>query len=117
MGSWTKHISNITARAGHKLGALRKVANKLNVVGRAAVYKAQVRSVMEYSWLCWMRASSTTLKVLDSIQSKALSKALVDLNIPSLHHKCRRVAATPVQNAHLLKSTKSEADAASALCS
>ena len=33
--TWTKHICNIRARAGLKLGALRKIANKLNVVGRA----------------------------------------------------------------------------------
>ena len=55
--TWAKNISNITARAGQKLGALRKVANKLKTKGRVTVYKAQVRSVMEYASLCWMSAS------------------------------------------------------------
>ena len=47
--TWTKHISNVSSRAGQKLGALRRVANKLDVRCRATVYKAQVRSVMEYA--------------------------------------------------------------------
>jgi hypothetical protein len=38
--NWTKHTSNITARAGQKLGALRRVGSKLDAIGRAAVYKA-----------------------------------------------------------------------------
>ena len=100
--TWTKHISNIAARAGQKLGALRRVANKLDAKGRATVYKAQVRSVMEYASLCWMSASTTSLKLLDSIQSKALriigvneQQARLELNIPSLLHR-RQVAATAV---------------------
>ena len=69
---WTKHFSNIDARAGQKLGALSKVAHKLTREGRATVYKAQVRCVMECASLCWMSPSSSTMKLLDSIQSKAL---------------------------------------------
>ena len=68
--SWSKHISSIASRAGQKLGALRKVANKLDIRGRWAVYKAQVRSIMEYACLCWISASSTTLSQLDNIQRK-----------------------------------------------
>ena len=44
-------------RAGQTLGALRKVAHKLTREERVTVYKARVRSVMEYSSLCWMSAS------------------------------------------------------------
>ncbi|XP_072020331.1 uncharacterized protein [Amphiura filiformis] len=100
--TWAKHISNTVARAGQKLEALRRVANKLDVKGKATVYKAQVCSFMEYASLCWMSASTTTLKLLDSIQSKALriigvdeQQARIDLNIPSLHHR-RQVAAASV---------------------
>ncbi|KAI8489530.1 hypothetical protein Bbelb_326970, partial [Branchiostoma belcheri] len=39
--TWAKHISNIGARAGQKLGAMRRVAQKLDTKGRATVYKAQ----------------------------------------------------------------------------
>ena len=97
--TWKKHISNVSSRAGQKLGALRRVANKLDVRGRATVYKAQVRSVMEYASLSWMSASATTLSLLDSIQRKALriigiceETARTELNITSLHQR-RKVAA------------------------
>ena len=59
--TWTKHVSNTASRAGQKLGALRRVANKLDRRGRAIVYKAQVRNVMEYASLSWISASPTTL--------------------------------------------------------
>ena len=65
-------------RAGQKLGALRKVANKLNRYCRATVYKAKVHSVMEYASLCWMNDSPTTLSQLDNIQKKALKIIGVD---------------------------------------
>ena len=100
--TWSKHLSTISTRAGQKLGALRKVANKLDAVGRATVYKSQVRSVMEYASLSWMNASPTNLCQLDNIQKKALKvigvdevTALSQLSITSLHHR-RQVAAATV---------------------
>ena len=70
--TWSKHISAVSTRAGQKLGALRKVANKLTALGRSTVYKSQVRSVMEYASLGWSSASPTILSQLDNIQRKAL---------------------------------------------
>ena len=100
--TWSKHLSAISTRAGQKLGALRKVANKLDAEGRATVYKSQVRSVMEYASLSWMNASPTHLSQLDNIQKKALkiigvdeATALSRLNISSLLHR-RQVAAVTV---------------------
>ena len=96
--TWAKHISNISSRAGQRLGALRRVASKRDVRDRATVYKAQVRSVMEYASLSWMSASPTTLGLLDLIQRKALRiigtsevEARTKLNITSLHQR-RQVA-------------------------
>ena len=40
--TWT-NISNVSSRAGQKLGALRRVSNKLDVRGRATVYKLRLR--------------------------------------------------------------------------
>lgn len=98
--SWSKHLPNISIRAGQKLGALRRVASKLNTESRATIYKAHVRSVMEYASLSWMSAPPTHLCLLDNIQKKALKiigvdqdTALSQLTIPSLHHR-RQVAAT-----------------------
>ncbi|KAI8485838.1 hypothetical protein Bbelb_363900 [Branchiostoma belcheri] len=97
--SWTKLTLNTAARAGQKLGAMRRVAHKLTPSGRAAVYKAQARSVMEYASLCWMSAPATSLGLLDSVQRRALKiigtneqEARLTLNIPSLQHR-RQVAA------------------------
>ena len=41
--TWAKHISNISYRSGKRLGALRRVANKLDVRGKATVYKLKLR--------------------------------------------------------------------------
>jgi len=53
---WSRHICNISKNAGQRLGALRKIANKLDTAGRATVYKAQICSIMEYACLSWMSA-------------------------------------------------------------
>ena len=105
--TWKKHVCNIASRAGQKLGALRRVANKLDKTGRATVYKAQVRSVMEYASLSWMSASPTTLGLLDSIQRKALRVIGVDeeearskLNITTLHQRRQVAAATVLYKMH-----------------
>ncbi len=107
--TWTKHISNISSRAGQRLGALRRVANKVDTRGRATVYKSQVRSVMEYASLSWMSASQTTLGLLDSIQKKALriigtteEEARSELNIPSVHQRRQVAAATVLYKMHTI---------------
>ena len=76
----SRHISVIstTTKAGQRLGALRKIDNKLDTVGRATVYKTQIRSIVEYASLSWMIASPTVLNQLDSIQQKALRIIGVD---------------------------------------
>ena len=100
--TWTSHLSNVCRRAGQRLGALRRLANKLDAKGRANIYKTQVRSIMEYSCLAWMNASQTTLSQLDIIQRKALKIIGVDEDcalqqyaISKLSHR-RTVAATTV---------------------
>ena len=100
--TWTTHLSNICKRAGQRLGALRKLANKLDAKGRANIFKTQVRSIMEYSCLAWMNAAQTTLRQLDAIQKKALKIIGVDEDlalqqhaISKLSHR-REVAATTV---------------------
>ena len=97
---WIKHVSNTASRVVQKLGALRRVANKMD--RRAIVYKAQVQSVMEYASLSWMSASPTTIALLDSIQKNTLwvigldvDEARVERNISSIHQR-RQVAAVAV---------------------
>ena len=100
--TWNKHISNISARAGQGICTLRRITPNLAVSGRASAYKAQIRSVMEYAFLCWMNASVTTLSLLDRIQKKALhiigvneEEAQSKVNIPPFHHRWQ-VAAVVV---------------------
>ena len=104
---WSKHISDISKRAGQRLGALRRVASKLDVVGRSTVYKAQIRSIMEYACLSWISASPTVLGQLESIQRKALKIIGVDkvtackeLAITCLQHRCDVDAATMLYKMH-----------------
>ena len=83
---WSKHISDISKRAGQRLGALRRVASKLDVVGRSTVYKAQIRSILEYACLSWISASPTVLGQLESIQRKALKIIGVNRLQKTSHH-------------------------------
>ncbi len=69
--NWTSHINTVATRAGQRLGILRRVSHLLTPQSLSTIYKAQVRSVMEYSPLAWMSAAPTTLKKLDTIQDKA----------------------------------------------
>ena len=90
---WCAHIQSVTSKTGQRLGALQRVSNKLDPKGRATVYKAQVRSVMEYAPLCWVNASATTLDLLNNTQ-KALkiigineASAQYEVSISSLTHR------------------------------
>lgn len=100
--SWSKHLPNISIRAGQKLGALRRVASKLNTKSRAIIYKAHVCSDMEYTSLSWINAPPTHLSLLDNIQKKALKVICVEqdtaptqLTIPSLHRDDRLLLLQP----------------------
>ena len=104
---WSRHISNISKNAGQRLGVPRKIDNKLDTAGRATVYKAQVRSIMEHACLSWISASPTVLNQLDSIQQKALriigvnqATACKELAIPSLQHKRELAAVTVLYKMH-----------------
>ena len=85
--NWTHHINTVATRAGQRLGILWRVTHLLTPQSLSTIYKAQVRSVMEYSPLAWMGASPTTLKKLDTIQDKAARLiGTTSTNIQSLHH-------------------------------
>ena len=105
--TWNEHISNISAGAGQRLSALRRIAPKLDVSGRAPVYQDQIRSVMEYASLCWINGSATTFGLLDRILKKALhiigvneEEAKSKLNIPLFHHRWQVAAAVVLYRMH-----------------
>ena len=105
--TWNKHLSNVSGRAGQKLGALRRVSSALPTSGRATVYKSQVRSVMEVASLAWMGAAPSHLSKLDSVQSRAIKIIGVDketaaqeLNIYPLQHRRDVAASTLMYKMH-----------------
>ena len=105
--TWNKHLSNVSGRAGQKLGALRRVSSNLSTKGRANVYKSQVRSVMEVSSLAWLGAAPTHLNKLDAIQSRAIKiigiteeAAANDFNIQSLEHRRKVASSTLMYKMH-----------------
>lgn len=65
-------------RAGQKLGALKKPPTKLSIKSQVTIYKAHVRSVMEYASLRCMSAQPThlgnmkALKIIGVVQVSCL---------------------------------------------
>ena len=69
--SFTNHAKQVAKTAGWKLGCIRRVSHLLDGRAIAALYKAQVRSVMEYSPLTWSSCPVSYLGHLDSVQNRA----------------------------------------------
>ena len=69
--SFTNHTKQVAKTAGWKLGCIRRVSHLLDGRAIAALYKAQVRSVMEYSPLTWSSCPPSYLGLLDSVQNRA----------------------------------------------
>ena len=91
----------MTTRVSQKLGILRQVTHLLTPHSLSTIYKAQVRSVMEYSPLTWMAVAPTTLKKLDTIQDKAARLiGTTSTNIQSLHHQCSVAAVCTIYKMH-----------------
>ena len=106
--TWNKHISNISSRARQILGALRRIASKLDARGRATVYiqgPDPKRDGICFAVLDEHLNNNTS--ILDRIQQKALQiigldsgEACANFNIPSLHHRCRVAAAIVLYRMH-----------------
>ena len=69
--TFTGHVKQLAKTAAWKLGCVRRIAHLLDAKGVDTVYKAQVRSVMEYSPLAWSSCPPSHLKILDKVQRRA----------------------------------------------
>ena len=88
--SFDKHIKKICQTASYKISALRRIANLLDSRGIMTLYKAQIRSQMEYSSLAWSSCSPSLLTRLDKIERRALRLIQDDPMSPhldSLEHR------------------------------
>ena len=69
--TYHKHILNISKKGAGKIAALHRISGFMNQKDLETLYKAQVRSVMEYAPLSWGGAAPTHLALLDKVQRRA----------------------------------------------
>ena len=81
---FSKHLQAVATKANQRLRLLYKATPLLGSSGRATVYKAFVRTIMEYCCLPWIGAPSACL---DRVQRKALHIIGHGAWLPSLQHR------------------------------
>jgi hypothetical protein len=69
--SWDAMITQLCSKARSRLGALFRMCGVLDCENKALMYKAFVRSVMEYGCLQYMSASQVHIAKLDTVQRMA----------------------------------------------
>nr|CAI5829969.1 unnamed protein product [Callosobruchus analis] len=93
--SWHDHVVSIAKTASRKLGVLFRCRKLYTPEQLLLLYRAQIRPSLEYCSHVWSCAPKHSLKLLDSIQNRAVR--LIDTpnltrDLDSLEHR-RRVAA------------------------
>ncbi|XP_063869600.1 uncharacterized protein LOC135105396 [Scylla paramamosain] len=81
------YIERLARKASGKLASLRRMSWLLDDKGLEILYKAKVRSSLEYSSLAWGGEATRHLSLLDRVQTRAvrLIKDSGDRNEPKLH--------------------------------
>nr|CAH7726437.1 unnamed protein product [Callosobruchus chinensis] len=69
---WHEHVSSIATAAGKKLGYLFRARKYFSLSNLLKLYKAQIRSSLEYYSHIWGAAAPTTLSILDAVQRRAI---------------------------------------------
>lgn len=100
--SWTNHIEYISGKALKKLGYLRRTLAQSPRDTKLLLYKTLIRPILEYASVVWYPYKQCDLKILDSVQRKAIrficrnyshnfspTQALQSLNIVPLHSRYR----------------------------
>ena len=75
--SWRHDVTSMAKSAAQRTGLLRGVAPCLLPTRGAMIYKAIIRSKMEYASSAWFGATPTSLSQLDAVQGRAVR--IVDL--------------------------------------
>ena len=68
--SWKHDVTSMAKSAAQRTGLLRRVAPYLLPTQRAMIYKAIIRSKMEYASSAWFGATPTSLSQLDAVQRR-----------------------------------------------
>ena len=90
--SWHNHVASIAKAASQKLGALFRTKKLYTPQQLLMLYKAQIRPSMEYCSHIWSAAPKHTLKLLDSIQKRAvrlIGDPELTKHLESLEHRRR----------------------------
>ena len=69
--TFRSHIERLAREASGKLASLRRISPLLDSKGMEVLYKAQVRSSLEYACLAWGGAANKHLALLDKVQERA----------------------------------------------
>ncbi|XP_063859266.1 uncharacterized protein LOC135100375 [Scylla paramamosain] len=96
--SFRSHIERLAREASGKLVSLRRMSPLLDSRGMEVLYKAQVRSFLEYACLAWGGAANKHLSLLDKVQERAarlIREAEHQPALQSLQHR-RDVAGLTV---------------------
>lgn len=108
------HVKEIAHKASLKISALRRMKSFLDAKGLLTLYKAQVRSSLEYASLAWMSCSRTHLLLLDKVQRRA-ERLIADVsqqqemqeepptNLDTLEHRRKVASLTVLHKAQLQK--------------
>ncbi|MPC54390.1 hypothetical protein E2C01_048304 [Portunus trituberculatus] len=85
------HITSVARQTSQHVLALCRVAGCVDPRGILTLYKAQIRSCMEYGALTWMSSPSTYTRRRDAVQRRALRVLGKDeeiaASITSLEHR------------------------------
>ena len=85
--TFSTHLQQLAREASGKLASLRRISYLLDAKGLELLYKAQVRSSLEYASLAWGGAASKHLALLDKVQDRA-ARLIRDRELgfhPTLH--------------------------------
>nr|CAH7751134.1 unnamed protein product [Callosobruchus chinensis] len=69
---WHEHVSSIATPAGKKLGYLFRTRKYFSPSNILTLYKAQIKTGLEYCSHIWGAAALTTLSILDAVQRRAI---------------------------------------------
>nr|CAH7745980.1 unnamed protein product [Callosobruchus chinensis] len=87
---WHEHVSSVATAAGKKLGYLLRARKYFSPSNLLRLYKAQIRTSLEYCSHIWGAATTTTLSRLDAVQRRAI-RLIGDLaltcHLQSLSHR------------------------------
>ena len=68
---WGPMVDKLAVKARQRVGALARVRHLLDSCSIQMIYSMFIRSILEYSSVCWMGAAPTHLAKLDRVQATA----------------------------------------------